>query len=165
MSMEVVASTLWVIATVVLGVSAGALVAEGAVLVPFWRSLEPEAFLGWYQEHAGLLLKFFGPLEITAAVLALAALALNWLHGSAASDPLMVSAVLAVAVLAAFPLYFQKVNARFASGAVARDCVQDELRRWSRWHWARTVLAVGAFVSAVVSLLGAGCQLISGGPG
>ena len=156
--MEFVASAVSVLATVALGVSAGALAAEGAVLVPFWRSLQPEAFLAWYREHAGLLLRFFGPLEITATVLALAALALNWLLGCAATDPLIVSAFLAVAVLAAFPIYFQKVNARFAAGTIAQDCVQAELRRWSRWHWARTVLAVGAFVSAVISLLGAGSQ-------
>jgi hypothetical protein len=50
------------LATIALGLSAGALLAEGAVLVPFWRSLQPESFLAWYRENAALLLRFFGPL-------------------------------------------------------------------------------------------------------
>src|SRR2546426_183379 len=43
-----------------------------------------------------------------------------------------------------------------SAGAIVPDRVPGELRRYSRWHWARTVLAVGAFVSAVISLLSVG---------
>src|SRR6267378_2029146 len=56
--------TLVVLAAVALGLAAGATLAEGAVLVPFWRSLDPEAFLAWYRRYAALLLRFFGPLEV-----------------------------------------------------------------------------------------------------
>ena len=150
--MEFVASSLTILAVVALGVSAGALIAEGAVLVPFWRSLSPESFLAWYREHAGLLLRFFGPLEIAASVLALCALGSNWVVPRAGTTSLFVSALLAVAVLAAFPLYFQRVNARFAAGAIERERVPGELHRWSRWHWARTALALGAFFFAALAL-------------
>jgi len=154
--MEVMANALTVLTTIALGLSAGALVIEGAVLIPSWRSLQPDRFLAWYREHARLLFKFFGPLEIIAAGLAVATLALSWVARAAATQLLILSAFLAVAVLAAFPLYFQKVNASFAAGAIVPDRVPGELRRYSRWHWARTVLAVGAFVSAVISLLSVG---------
>jgi len=62
------------------------------------------------------------------------------------------SALLAVVVLAAFPLYFQRVNDSFAAG-IAADRVDAELRRWSSWHWARTIVATAAFSAAVVALL------------
>ena len=65
--MEVMANALTVLTTIALGLSAGALVTEGAVLIPSWRSLQPDRFLAWYREHARLLFKFFGPLEIVAA--------------------------------------------------------------------------------------------------
>ena len=154
--MEVMANALTVLTTIALGLSAGALVIEGAVLIPSWRSLQPDRFLAWYREHARLLFKFFGPLEIIAAGLAVATLALSWVSRAAATQLLILSALLAVAVLAAFPVYFQKANASFAAGAIVPDRVPGELRRYSRWHWARTVLAVGAFVSAVISLLSVG---------
>ena len=84
------------LAVLALGLSAGALVAEGAVLVPFWRSLQPESFLAWYRQHATLLLRFFGPLEIVAASLAVVAALVSWLGDEPASGLLAISAVLAV---------------------------------------------------------------------
>lgn len=151
MLMDLVVHALAFLSTVALGLSAGALVAEGGVLVPFWRSERPEAFLAWYREHAALLVGFYGPLEIAAVGLATVALAANWLHPVMAAGPLLGAAVLAIGVLIGFPLYFQKANASFAAGTIELARVPDELRRWSRWHWARTALAVGAFVCAVVA--------------
>ena len=60
-----------VLATLGLGVAAGAMLAEGAVLVPWWRSMPPEAFLRWYADNARRLLEFYGPLEIVGATLTL----------------------------------------------------------------------------------------------
>jgi len=144
-----------VLAAVALGLAAGATLAEGAVLVPFWRSLDPEAFLAWYRRYAALLLRFFGPLEVVAAGLALAAALVSWLAGESGSGLLAAAAVLAVLVLAAFPLYFQRANASFAEGTIAAADVAAELRRWARWHWGRVVLAVAAFALAVVAVAAA----------
>ena len=119
--MESVATSLTLLAVVALGVSAGALIAEGAVLVPFWRSLAPADFLAWYGEHAGLLLRFFGPLEIAAAGLALCALGANSVFGTAGTGCLFAAVSLAIAVLVAFPLYFKAVNARFAAGTIEAE--------------------------------------------
>src|SRR5712692_2124676 len=107
------------LAVLVLGLSAGAVVAEGAVLVPFWRSLQPESFLTWYRQHATLLLRFFGPLEILAAGLAVVAALVSWLGDEPASGLLAISDLLAVLVLALFPLYFRRTNASFAEATIA----------------------------------------------
>jgi len=144
--MEAIASVTGLFASVALGLMAGALLAEGAILVRFWRSMQPEAFLGWYKEHAALLQKFFGPLEVAAAVLTIVAATLS------RSSLLIVSALLAVAVLAVFPLYFQRANTSFAKGTIAATRVAEELRRWAAWHWSRTVMAVAAFLAAVVAV-------------
>lgn len=138
-----------VLAILALGISAGALITEGAVLVPIWRSLRPDAFLAWYREHAALLLRFFGPLEVVAATLALAAFVLRWRVGPEMPRVLAVSAGLSVAVLLVFPLYFQRVNAGFADGTTPPERVPDELARWARWHWMRTAFAVAAFIAAL----------------
>jgi hypothetical protein len=153
--MEGAAAAATLVAVVALGLSAGALVAEGAVLVPFWRSLDPASFLDWYGRHATLLLRFFGPLEGAGAGLAAAAATLAALDGGEAGRLLGAATLLALGVLAAFPLYFQRVNAGFADRSIATERVAAELRRWSRWHWARTALAVAAFACAAAAPLAA----------
>lgn len=145
-----------VLAAVVLGVAAGALVTEGAVLVPTWRALAPTDFLAWYRRHAGLLFRFFGTLEVVAVLAALTAFALDWrAHG--VPSPLRAGTVaLCLAVLAVFPLYFQRVNASFEQATIPLERVPAELARWARWHWGRTVLALGAALAAVLAARGGG---------
>lgn len=143
----------WVVrlAALGLGLSAGALLAEGCILVPFWKSLAPEAFLAWYREHAALLLRFFGPLEVVPTVFVVAAAALSW-HGELPStQPLILSSLLTLCVLSSFPLYFRAANESFAKGTLETAEVSAELDRWGRWHWARTALAVAAFGSTLVA--------------
>lgn len=151
MSLEPVATAAALLAVIALGLSAGAMLTEGAVLVPYWRSLPPESFLSWYAENASLLFDFFGPLEIASAFLAVVAAGLYRFERRRGSGLLVLSAVLALAVLAAFPLYFREVNASFATGAMSHDNVEEELARWASWHWARTAVGVGAFAAAVLA--------------
>ena len=139
-------SAVAVLATLALGVAAGAMLAEGAVLVPWWRAMPPEAFLRWYAENARRLFDFYGPLEIVSATLTLLAAVVHrpsrrWFVGAA---------LLALAVLAAFPIYFRDVNASFETGAIGVDRVPGELGRWAAWHWGRTLLGVVAFGLALM---------------
>ena len=136
----------------VLGLAAGALLAEAVVLVPYWRSLEPATFLAWYAAHAELLFRFFAPLEITGTILAIAAAVLARKPLRQASGLRLASAVLAVAVLAAFPLYFGEANASFAAGTIPHEALADELTRWAAWQWARTLLQIAAFAAALLGL-------------
>ncbi len=151
MSLEPVATTAALLAVTALGLSAGAMLTEGAVLVPYWRSLPPDSFLSWYAENASLLFDFFGPLEIASAFLAVVAAGLYRFKRRRGSGLLVLSAVLALAVLVAFPLYFQEVNASFAMGAMSPDNVEAELARWASWHWGRTAVGIGAFAAAVLA--------------
>ena len=143
-------------AAVALGLTTGALLAEGAILVPFWRSLPAERFLSWYRLHAALLQKFFGPLEVAAAILTAVAAALSRISADRRSLFLVMATLFAIAVLAVFPIYFQRVNASFAAGTIATDHVAEELRRWSRWHWFRTIMAMAGFVFSLAALIGRG---------
>jgi hypothetical protein len=140
------------IAVVALGLMAGSLVAEGAILVPFWRSLQPDAFLVWYKQHAALLQNFFGPMEVVASVLAVASAGLSWFNQSRGHHLLTASATLSLAVLAVFPIYFQRANSSFKNGTIALASVSEELQRWSISHWARTGIAIAAFGLAVCAV-------------
>ena len=141
-----------VLAVVSLGLSAGALLAEACVLVPFWRAQKPESFLGWYKQHASLLLRFFGPLEAASGLLVVGSATLAWL--GLLSAPLLFSASggLTIGLLASFPLYFKGANASFAAGSIPAGNVSAELKRWATWHWARTSIAMVAFLLAAIAL-------------
>jgi hypothetical protein len=143
-----------VLAVIALGLAAGAMLTEAAVLVPYWRSLPPQAFLDWYAAHAALLFRFYGTLEIASTVLVVAA-ALLHVRGRQPGWAWFVAATaLAIAVLAAFPLYFRDVNASFAAATIARDRIAEELTRWAAWHWMRTAIGAAAFAAAALGLRG-----------
>ena len=142
------------IAIVALGLTAGALLAEACVLVPFWRGERPEAFLDWYRRHAALLVRFFGPLEVASVALIGIAAGLAWWTHAPGRVQLYVSAALTLAVLASFPLYFGAANARFADGTLPPTGVADALKQWATWHWVRTLAGIAAFALAVASLHG-----------
>jgi hypothetical protein len=149
--LESIATSTGLLTVLVLGLSAGALLAEAGVLVPFWRAQQPDAFLAWYRENASRLLGFFGPLEVVGGVSVVAAAVTAWLGELPGKWLFLTSMALTLAVLATFPLYFQRVNARFAAGTIPSAQVGAELRRWAVWHWGRTCLAILAFLLAALA--------------
>src|SRR6185369_16526895 len=106
-----IAAVVDVTTAVVLGLAAGAMLVEGAVLVPYWRELPPRVFLEWYAANAERLVAFYGPLEVAGAALAIVAAALQWYRGTRARAAFTMSAALAIVVLLSFPVYFRDVNA------------------------------------------------------
>jgi len=135
-----------VLATVALGLTAGALLAEAAVVIPWWRTLTPQAFFDWYAANTSRLFWFYGPLEAVSAVLVLVTAVL-------VRDRYFVLALLlSLAVLALFPLYFERVNASFEAAAIDPGELATVLAQYERWHWVRTLLGIGAFAAAVLGL-------------
>lgn len=138
------------LAALALGVFAGAMLTEGCVLAPSWRSQEPEDFLAWYATHGQRLHAFFSPLTSAAALSALVAAALSCRERRHTRFLTLAAAGLALAAVATFFVYFKDANASFAPGHLSADQVGPELARWSTWHWWRTALVV---TSAALSLL------------
>ncbi len=93
---ELAVNGVLVAATIALGLSAGALLAEAGVLVPIWRGMSAEEFLAWYPEHAARLVGFYGPLEIAAVVLSALASLASWLHPAASVALIALAFVLAL---------------------------------------------------------------------
>jgi len=134
------------------GLFAGAMLTEGGVLVPYWRSLAPTEFFAWYRANGQRLQDFFGPLTIVTTLLALAAALVSLWEGHAGRWLALLSAFIAVTVVSAFYLYFQKANASFATASLALDKVPAELTRWAKWHWWRTGLSFVAMAAAILAL-------------
>ena len=125
---------------------------EGLVLVPYWRSLAPTGFFAWYGANDQRLLGFFGPLTWVMALLAIAAALVSLWEGHPSRWLELLAAVLSVAVVSTFFLYFGKANASFSTASLRHDEVAAELTRWATWHWWRTVLSFAALAAAMLSL-------------
>lgn len=135
-----------------LGIFAGAMLTEGGVLVPFWRSLPPAEFLRWYAANSERLVAFFGPVTSVSAVLSLLAAAASFWEGHPGRWWALAAAGIALVIVASFFLYFEPANASFAAATIAVDAVPAELARWGALHNARSVLTVLAFAAALLAV-------------
>jgi Domain of unknown function (DUF1772) len=135
-----------------LGVFAGAMLTEGGVLVPFWRALAPEDFLRWYAANAGRLLAFFSPVTAVSAVLALLAAVGSFWEGHPGRWWALGAALLVLAAVVSFFVYFEHANASFERATIAVDAVPAELARWGAWHNARTAVSLAALAAALLAL-------------
>jgi hypothetical protein len=147
-----VCSVLQILSAAVWGIYAGAQLAEGCLLVPYWQALTPADFHAWYAANDRRLVAFFGPLTLAVALgpLALAVAATVSVHP--ARGILVLCAGIGVAILGGFFAYFKDANARFSAGTIPAAEMPAELARWARWHWVRTILALVAFAATLSTL-------------
>ena len=146
------AKQLAISAVVVLGLSAGAMLTEAVVFVDYWRSLAPEAFLDWFGKNEPALVAFFGPLQMAALLLTLLAVLAHAFPRREGLGLLGTSAVLSIAVLGLYGVYFKDVNASFVARSIAPGDVPAELARWASWQWVRTGVGISAFVAALLAV-------------
>jgi uncharacterized membrane protein len=136
-------------ATVMLGVFAGSLALEGAVLVPFWRTLNPSQFFDLHRKFGQRLFRYFAPLTTVAVVLPVTSAVINR-HDSRALLG-WVAAGLALVVLSSYPLFFDKANKAFENRSVSDSDLPYALKRWAGVHAFRTLLALVAFVASALA--------------
>ncbi len=136
---------------VVLGLYAGSLLTEGMLLVPHWRSMEPENFFRLHGEFGPRLFRYFAPLTIAAVALSIIAVARGFFGPSGHNFWAWLAAGLLLIVLAIFYFHFRAANLRFAESSLSNDALKKELSRWSHFHTFRTILAIAAFAAYALS--------------
>lgn len=134
-----------------LGIFVGAMLTEGLVLVPYWRSLSAEAFYSWYQANDKRLLGFFGPLTWLAALAALAAAGISWWTATAGRWYAVAAAACMLVVVSMFFVYFAQVNAAFSQGSLPASELRVALKRWATWHWLRSGFSLAALAAAILA--------------
>jgi hypothetical protein len=149
---RLLASLVSVLGVVLLGVTAGAMLAEAAILVPYWRSLAPADFFEWYAANASLLVDFYSPLEIASAVVALVCAVIYSLQSLPGARLWWVAATLSIIVIAMFFVYFKDANAGFLNRTIADDSLAEALATWGQWQWARVGVGCAAFVASVLAI-------------
>lgn len=135
-----------------LGLLVGALLAEGALLVPYWRTLSPQAFYALHPSYGPRLFRFFAPLTIAGPSLSLAAAALSL----AIADPgqwfSLATAALSLVVIGIYFVYFKSANDAFGKAAIAESDLAAELGRWAAWHAGRSGIALAAFAFSLLAV-------------
>ena len=149
--MSALAPLLALAAAALLGLLAGALLAEGALLVPYWRTLSPEQFYALHPTYGPRLYRFYAPLTVAAPLAALLSAGVATVLGAHVGAA-WGAALLALALVACYGLYFQRANDAFSRHAVPPEELAGELARWAAWHRARVVIAILAFLCALLAL-------------
>jgi Domain of unknown function (DUF1772) len=135
-----------------IGLLVGALLAEGAIFIPYWRSLPAETFYSLHKEYGPRLYRFFAPLTIIPSLLSIAAAGVSFLKEDAGRWPTLVACVFFMSILATYAGYFKHANARLAAATLSANELSLELTRWESWHWIRVVLGMFSFGAALLGL-------------
>jgi len=146
------ASFLSILGVLVLGVTAGAMLAEAAILVPYWRSLAPADFFDWYAANASLLVDFYSPLEIVSALGALVCAVLYSAQSRPGARFWWVASILSILVIATFFVYFKDANVGFSNRAIADGHLPAALATWGTWQWGRVGVGCAAFAASVLAV-------------
>lgn len=149
--MHLLGEPLALLAVASLGIFLGAMLTEGLVLVPYWRSLPAEDFYSWYGANDKRLLGFFGPLTWLAALSALAAAGISLWTTHPGRWYAVAAAACTLAVVSMFFVYFERANASFSLGTMPANELRVELDRWAAWHWMRSGLSLAALTAAVLA--------------
>jgi Domain of unknown function (DUF1772) len=136
------------ISAVLLGLFAGAMLAIGVALVPFWRRLSPAEFRAWFSEHSPRIKRIMYPLGVSATTSAIASVATG--RGARNQGFAGGSALAACGVTGITLAVNEPANQRFATpGALTDEQTTALLERWMRWHWIRIALGVIACYAEV----------------
>jgi hypothetical protein len=153
--MNLFAEVMPFLAAASLALFVGALLTEAIVLVPMWRSLQPQEFFKLHVAHAHRLYTFFAPLlTVSATLLAVGAAITSVVTNRQQSSASVAAAVLALTILSTYGLYFRRANASFAEVSITHEALPAELARWASWHWFRTTVGLVALATALVALRG-----------
>lgn len=131
------------------GAFIGAMILIATVLVPFWKSSEPQVFLDWFANYSANIGSLMIPLGPGVLVLAIISLFLNkdnkllWL----------LTIILTIANVLYFPIYYLPTNSSFAEQTIALESVGSELNNWITYHWQRTFFALGALITSVIAVM------------
>jgi hypothetical protein len=149
--MHLLGELLALLAVASLGIFFGAMLTEGLVLVPYWRSLPAESFYSWYGANDKRLLGFFGPLTWLAALSALAVAGICLWTAHPGRWYAVAAAACVLVVVSMFFVYFEQANATFSLGRMPATELRVDLDRWVAWHWVRSGLSLAALTAAVLA--------------
>ena len=130
----------------------GSQITEGALLVPYWQSLTPEAFYSYYNDFGPGIGQFYTVLTILAAIIPVALAFYFFRTHSSGKWYAVISSILAVILVSFYYLYFAGTNELFYQSALSQQELQDVLVNWGRVHWCRVVIELFSLAFLMLAL-------------
>ena len=150
--LRVISRFLALLATVLAGLLAGAMILIDVVLLPFWRGVPPEQFRTWFVAHSDRIRTLMIPLGASAAVVTPASAVVQTARGPGARAA-SVGAAAAAGVVAITITVNEPMNHRFTAEHLTDPETASLLERWARWHRLRVALGVVATLGAASALM------------
>ena len=129
----------------------GSQIAEGCLLVPYWKTLSTTEFYEYYAKFGPAIGHFFTVLTIVAALIPLSYSIYCYSKKSAALKYLVMSTCLAILFVAVFYVYFKDANQQFYDSAFTAEQLKSELVTWGRWHWVRVLFEFSSLVFLILA--------------
>ena len=142
------------LSVLLLGLFVGALLAEGNLLVPYWRKLLPDQFFLLHKEFGPRLYRFYAPLTIAATLLTVFTAIASWLIGYSERWITLTAGIFSLSMIAIYFVYFKQANESFAKMSISADDLGSELGRWASWHSLRVTIGIVAFGFSILGLRG-----------
>lgn len=136
----------------ILGIFAGAQIAEGVLFVPYWKSMEPAAFYKEHKTFGPKIYKFFAPLTIAATLIPIVTTIYALMTDAPGKMTALLTGLFTLLFFATYFLYFKKANQSFADASLSEEELPLELIKWGKWHWARIYLELTALICALIAL-------------
>jgi Domain of unknown function (DUF1772) len=152
--MAILFDILQFLSVLLLGLFVGALLAEGFLLVPYWREISPDRFFLLHKEFGPRLYRFYAPLTIAATLLTVFIGIVSWLIGYSERWLTLTAGILSLSTIAIYFIYFKHANESFAKMSISADDLGSELGRWASWHSLRVIIGIIAFGFAIRGLRG-----------
>ena len=137
----------------ILGIFAGAQIAEGVLFVPYWKSMKPAEFYKDHKVFGPIIYKFFAPLTIAATLIPIGTMIYAWSTDAPGKMASLLTGFFTLLFFATFFLYFKKANQSFADASLSEEELPLELIKWGKWHWTRIYFELAALVCALIALI------------
>lgn len=118
----------------------GSQITEAILLVPYWQSLSPGDFYGYYQKFGPSIGRFYTILTVIAASIPITFSIFYFRYKKPGLTLALASSLLAMLFVSCFYIYFKDTNELFYQSAFNENELINELIIWSKWHWGRIVL-------------------------
>jgi hypothetical protein len=130
----------------------GALLTQ-TVIVPYWRAMDPTAFLSHFGTYGPATGATVFPFELASVVL----LGITAYSAAKNHRPGRLAWALAtsgmVSTLLLLPIYFAGANLAMLDPAFPPGAVPAELTAWYRWDWVRAGLGLASATIACIALI------------
>lgn len=131
----------------------GSQITEGALLLPYWQSLNSVDFYTYYNEFGPSIGRFYTVLTIIAALIPISISIYCKRTKSKAFKFALTASFFALLFVSSFYIYFKGTNELFYQAALNDNELKNELIIWGYWHWGRIVIECLSLIFLVLAIV------------